>query len=520
MYERHFGFAEHPFRLTPDPHYLYLSESHKEALASLIYGVQARTGFVAVLGEAGTGKTTLLRHLLGRLDQTVTTVCILNPNVPFEEMLAFVLRDLGISTTGTSKTEALEALNRFVHLEFEAARNVVILVDEAQNLSPTALEELRLLSNFETAKVKLLQIILAGQPRLRATLASSDMQQVRQRISLICTLDPLNLRDTSAYIAYRLRMAGYRGKRLYTRRAIAAVWAHSRGIPRLINVICGNALIAAYGAGRIQIGARLVRGVATDLERALKIHTPWPASSKWWWHTVAAVSLVVAGLGVEPLLSRYSTSVWRAPSQLAYEISTPPPTPLPGSTAPSTDSPSPGPLRTAEVSPDSPSTVPSPSANDDDSRLLQLLRGNVPAPLTQAPTPLLRTLTVRPGGTLSSMATSVYGEASPLVLDLVLSANPELKSIDRISVGQMLVFPQISPASLVRRTPDGHHVIHAVTVSSAAKAAELQASISQQGYTVEVRPVPVSATQQWFRVVVGEFDAPEGALRFWHSMKW
>jgi hypothetical protein len=118
------------------------------------------------------------------------------------------------------------------------------------------------------------------------------------------------------------------------------------------------------------------------------------------------------------------------------------------------------------------------------------------------------------------MATSVYGEASPLVLDLVLSANPELKSIDRISVGQMLVFPPISPASLVRRTPDGHHVIHAVTVSSAAKAAELQASISQQGYTVEVRPVPVSATQQWFRVVVGEFDAPEGALRFWHSMKW
>ena len=134
--------------------------------------------------------------------------------------------------------------------------------------------------------------------------------------------------------------------------------------------------------------------------------------------------------------------------------------------------------------------------------------------------PLLKTLTVRPGDTLSSMATSVYGEASPLALDLVMSANPELKSIDRISVGHELVFPDITPESLVRRTPDGHHVIHVVTVSSAARAAELRAKISQQGFTVSVLPVPVSASQQWFRVLVGEFDAPEGALRFWRSMKW
>jgi type II secretory pathway predicted ATPase ExeA len=212
MYERHFGFTENPFRLTPDPQYLYLSDSHKEALASLMWGVQARTGFVAVLGEAGTGKTTLLRHFLGRLDQTVKTVCILNTNVPFEEMLGFVLRDLGINTAETSKTEALEAFNRFLHAEYDAGRNVVILVDEAQNLSPTMLEELRLLSNFETTKVKLLQIILAGQPRLRDMLANSDLQQVRQRISLLCALDPLGPKDTSAYIAYRLRVAGYRGK--------------------------------------------------------------------------------------------------------------------------------------------------------------------------------------------------------------------------------------------------------------------------------------------------------------------
>jgi phage tail protein X len=134
--------------------------------------------------------------------------------------------------------------------------------------------------------------------------------------------------------------------------------------------------------------------------------------------------------------------------------------------------------------------------------------------------PLLKTLTVRPGDTLSSMAASVYGESSPLALDLVMSANPELKSIDRIDVGHTLVFPDISPHSLVRRTPDGHHVIHAMTVSSAAKATELRTRISRQGYAVTVLPVPAAASQQWFRLLVGEFDTPEGAVRFWHSVQW
>ena len=182
------------------------------------------------------------------------------------------------------------------------------------------------------------------------------------------------------------------------------------------------------------------------------------------------------------------------------------------------DSASPAPVRPEEAGLSSPPAVS--TSRDYDSLLLQLLRASVPDPLIQEPAPRLKTLTVRPGDTLSSMATSVYGEASPLVLDLVMSANPELKSIDRISVGHELVFPTITPESLVRRTADGRHVIHAVTVSSAAKASELQARISQQGYAVSVLPVPISASQQWFRVLVGEFDAPEGAAKFWRSMKW
>jgi type II secretory pathway predicted ATPase ExeA len=518
MYERHFGFTENPFRLTPDPHYLYLSEGHKEALASLIWGVQARTGFVAVLGEAGTGKTTLLRHLLGRIDQTVKTVNILNTNVAFEEMLDFVLRDLGIECAGPSKTEALEAFNHFVHAEFDAGRNVVILVDEAQNLSATALEELRLLSNFETTKVKLVQIILAGQPRLSAMLANSELQQIRQRLSLVCALDPLTPRDTAAYIAHRLRVAGYRGKRLFTKRAAFAVWKHSHGIPRLINVICGNALIATYGAGRMRIGSRLVRAIATDLERALKVTLPRQPPPRWRWRMAAALTLILAGLGVEPLLSQHFTTIWRAPSQLTYESSSVPRNSRLAPAESIVDGASPVLLRTQDTSLDSPPAR-SPT-RDYDSLLLQLLRARVPEPLIRDPVPQLKRLTVRPGDTLSSMATSVYGEASPLVLDLVMHANPELKSLDRISVGQQLVFPHITPEGLVRRTSNGRHVIHAATVSSAARASELQAKISQQGYAVSVFPIPISASQQWFRVLVGEFDAPDGAVKFWRSMKW
>jgi phage tail protein X len=186
----------------------------------------------------------------------------------------------------------------------------------------------------------------------------------------------------------------------------------------------------------------------------------------------------------------------------------------------STDGASTVPLRTAEVGSNFPSTTPPRSSSDYDSLLLQLLQASISDPLIREPVPLLKTLTVRPGDTLSSMATAVYGEASPLVLDLVMSANPELKSIDRISVGHELLFPDITPHSLVRRTTDGRHVIHAVTVSSAARASELRARISQQGYTVSVLPVPVSASQQWFRVMVGEFDALDGAVKFWRSMKW
>ena len=520
MYERYFGFAENPFRLTPDPHYLYLSEGHKEALASLIYGVKTRTGFVAVLGEPGTGKTTLLRHFLERLDQTVRTVCILNTNVAFEEMLGFVLRDLRINTRGNSKTEALEAFNRFLHAEFDAGRNVVLLVDEAQHLSPTVLEELRLLSNFETATVKLLQIILAGQPRLRDMLAQAEMQQVRQRISLICPLAPLSRTETAAYIAYRLRVAGYRGRRLFTRRAVSAVWEHSRGIPRLINVICGNVLIAAYGAGRRRIGSRMVRAVAKDLEQALKTRPSLPMSSRWWLRTAVALSLVGLGVGAEPLLSRYSSSIRHTPLWSAFELSSPAHHPLSPPADKIAANTSPEPLHTAEVSTSSPPIGPAPAPNEYDSLLLQLLRKSAADPLVQEPVPLLKTLTVRPGDTLSSMAASIYGEASPLALDLVMSANPELKSIDRIDVGHMLVFPDISPQSLVRQTPDGHHVIHAMTVSSAAKATELRTRISRQGYAVTVLPVPVAASQQWFRLLVGEFDTPEGAVRFWRSMRW
>jgi general secretion pathway protein A len=551
MYEGYYGVAENPFRLTPDPQYLYLSEGHKEALASLLYGLRARKGFVAVLGEAGTGKTTLLRYLLGQLDDSVRAVCILNTNVAFEELLGFVLRELGIETGGASKTEALEALRRFLHAQFQAGRTVAILVDEAQNLSPTVLEELRMLSNFETDKAKLLQIILVGQPPLREMLINPKMQQVRQRIGLICSLDPLSHKETAAYIKHRLRAAQFQGKRLFTRRAVSSVWKHSHGIPRLINVICDNALLIGYGSGRKRIGRRTIGAAARDLDRSLKGSLGVSGPFKWGWRTAVAVSLVLLGLGVKPLLSRYPIPHWQSPLQLEHEVSSSTqdhPSPLPDGMI---ERDLPAPPQPAEANLELPA--------QDQRTLLAILKGersqaqprsggNVPltspsmsegkaewpkvwpstaqdansAPPspTQKPVPLVKILTVLPGDTLRSLAKSVYGEASLLVLDRVMGVNPELKSVEHISIGHKLLFPDLSPERLVHQTVAGKHVIHAVTLSSAAEATELQARLSQQGYTVSILPVSISATQQWFRVLVGEFDEPQGAVRFWQSMKW
>jgi general secretion pathway protein A len=266
MYLTHFGFTEWPFSNTPDPRFVYLSPRHEEALAHLLYGVRERGGFVQLTGEVGTGKTTTCRYLLSQLPEGVDVALVVNPMLTPEELLATVCDELGAAYPSGARTRKafVDVLYRHLLAAHGQGRRTVLIVDEAQNLSPDALEQLRLLTNLETATDKLLQIILIGQPELTTLLERTQLRQVAQRITARYHLLPFAERDTRAYIARRLQTAG-QGLGVFEPSAVLAVHRASRGVPRLVNVICDRALLGAFALGARTVSARTVRRAAREV---------------------------------------------------------------------------------------------------------------------------------------------------------------------------------------------------------------------------------------------------------------
>jgi general secretion pathway protein A len=246
MYLRFFGFREPPFNPTPDPRFLYLTPTHREALAQLVYGVQERRGFVVLTGEVGTGKTTLVRALMRRLEGQATVAFLANATLRFDDLLEYILEDLGIGKDHMGPAQRVVALNTFLAEQERMGRNTVLVLDEAQHLDRDTLERIRLLSNFETATAKLLQVLLVGQPELQATLQRPDLRQLRQRVALQCRIHTLEPSEVRAYIRTRLRVAGAPSLDLFTEDAVKRIAAYAEGIPRVINTICDHALVLAY----------------------------------------------------------------------------------------------------------------------------------------------------------------------------------------------------------------------------------------------------------------------------------
>ncbi|MCK4814723.1 AAA family ATPase, partial [bacterium] len=267
MYSNFFGFTEKPFDVTPDPKFLYLNEAYREVLASLIYGIHERRGFITVVGEVGTGKTTLLNAVLDRLDEQTNVAYIFNTDVTFEQLLSNILVDLGLSKAETTlyREQALERLNRFAIGQLAKGYNIALIVDEAQNLDYRTLESLRLLSNLETRKLKLIQIILSGQPELDSKLNDPRLRQLAQRISLKRYIVPLNEKETYEYIQHRLAIAGCKGSSLFDRKAKQLIWNYSGGIPRKISILCDNAFLIAYGLKKRKISEDVIAEAIKDL---------------------------------------------------------------------------------------------------------------------------------------------------------------------------------------------------------------------------------------------------------------
>lgn len=264
MYTQFFGLREKPFTLSPDPKYLFLSDSHREALAHLLYGIEQGEGFIAVTGEVGTGKTTLCRTLLERLDASTEVAFVFNPPLSGMELLQAIHHELGLLGGEATRQELTAELNQFLLEKKAQGKRVLLIVDEAQNLERDALEQVRLLGNLETNTAKLLQIILLGQPELDTKLESPDLRQLRQRITVRWRLAPLSAAEAREYVAHRLRVAGA-AKEIFTELATREIHRRSRGIPRVINLLCDRALLAAYAAQSQSIGLGLVSQVEREV---------------------------------------------------------------------------------------------------------------------------------------------------------------------------------------------------------------------------------------------------------------
>ncbi len=267
MYKSFYNLQRNPFEITPDPSFLFPTTRHNEALASLYYGVTAHRGFVVLTGEVGTGKTLILRSLLGLLQRRdVAFALIFNPTLSPMEFMRYIALDFGLPVAGKAKDELIHVLNAFLLQRHQKRLTTILVVDEAHHLSPEILEEIRLLTNLETSQQKLLQIVLAGQPELDQKLDSHELRQLKQRIALRCHLDPLNPNETREYMRRRLRVAGApAASEIFPGPAIEAVFRHSRGIPRLINTICENALLSGYAKHAATITSEIIDGVAGDL---------------------------------------------------------------------------------------------------------------------------------------------------------------------------------------------------------------------------------------------------------------
>ncbi len=309
MYTKFYALKEKPFEITPDPKFLYLSENHKEALALLTYAVRERRGFTVVTGEVGTGKTTLVQSLLSKLDGNTRTAYLFNPIMGSTDFLHYICQDLGLKSQKRSKGQYLSQLHKFLMACYSRNENVVLIVDEAHKLDPKLLEEIRLLTNLETSKSKLLQVILIGQPELNEVLEDREFRQLKQRVSLRYHVLPLNKEDTGKYIKRRLRIAGAFDHNIFTPKALKEIFDYSQGIPRLINIVCDNALLTGYATDQKVVGHKTIHEVINNLD-GLKLRKKRRRLILFKGIPIVLLSLVTFILLIFLLNTKWETTEW------------------------------------------------------------------------------------------------------------------------------------------------------------------------------------------------------------------
>lgn len=316
MYHEYFGLSEAPFSIAPDPRYLFLSDKHREALAHLIYGVGDQGGFVLLTGEVGTGKTTICRCLLQQVPEKADIAFIINPKQSVNQLLQSIFKELHLALEkGATSKDLIDHLTQYLLDAHSRGRNTILIIDEAQNLTPDVLEQLRLLTNLETNEKKLLQLVLLGQPELNLMLDKPELRQLAQRITARYHLSPLSKGEVAEYISHRLSVAGCRAE-VFSPAAIRRIVSLSGGIPRLINLICDRALLGAYATGSEEVGPKIVKKAAEEVLGKQERRSAWKPV---WWALSAAAVIVILSV----LWRYYSPQVTYWLSSSAASVATP-----------------------------------------------------------------------------------------------------------------------------------------------------------------------------------------------------
>jgi general secretion pathway protein A len=415
MYLDFYLLKKEPFHVTPNPEFLFLSPSHKAALRALVYGVEERQGFVALLGEVGLGKTTILRSYLERVDQSqLKTIHLIHPNLSFRELLHTLCQECGLEGTTENIAETITRLHHVLIGEYQQGRNVALLVDEAQHMPLETLEQLLLLSNLETSTQKLLQIVLVGQPEFEAKFNAQALRQLKQRLVIRATIVPLTAEESRDYILYRLAKVRLADNPIFTRGALQAIITQAQGIPRVLNILCTNALIQGFVNGQPRISVKIAQEVIAEYTGK---------KPRQGWRPWVAVAGALALLAVWHWGSPYAHSLF---AKLHLPRATPSGT-LPETPAGGRDS---GPLGSASTP-----FLPLEPAKE----------AAFPPPEPSA-FPQMAPVDVRiiqKGDQIAQVAREVYGVSNPAVFAWIKQNNPHLQNVNRLKVGMQLTFPPL-----------------------------------------------------------------------------
>ena len=532
MYTKFYEFSEKPFNITPDPKFLYLTPSHREALASMIYGIKERRGFISITGEVGTGKTTLIYTLLNNLDEKINTVLIYQTNITFEQLLKNILFELDIRIGDEDKTSLLRKLNEYLIRLLSEEETLTVIIDEAQNLPKGVMEELRILSNLETSKSKLLQILLVGQPELEVKLNSEDLRQLKQRIGIRRQIRPLSDEESEKYIDYRLKLVGSSSSKVFDPEAISLISRYAKGIPRTINILCDNAFLIGYSTSKKKINAHIIKEVISDMESSIVeepiepksqvAHLPHPSTPKIipLYNKVALLILSLLCIGLLVLLGReflqgtvpqtdditYERSHYamklEEDKRIKEEHSMSSFTSTVSLSEVKTDPLSDGAIQTPPIKTDSVSTK----------SLQTVSHLSTSSTSLEAENNIERIITVKKGNCISYLALKYYHMTNETIVDLILKENPEITNAHLIHINQLIKIPEITEESLIVTLPDNTYKIHLGTFQTSDYAQLYHSEPTLKGKELNIIPIKVSPRDIWYRVMLGKFNTKEESL--------